>query len=198
MDRLQRIDQLKAEAAAGRERIRQRQQQREADPIAMSDYLRRKQSDIPNGNITVVEREAGALVFKQRDDALVTATTDAENQKGWDLWLRRHLDNERAEVFDIIARQMAEFAYEYLAEKLAPLKTEIADLKRTLVERDERAKALGELKHELAGERVEREALQLSSALAARDARIDALEDKLQILLRFLSLSGLEPPKGVW
>jgi hypothetical protein len=122
---------------------------------------------------------------------------DPESSARWNKWIDGRLETERAEVLDIITKAMGEFASEYTHEKLAPLKAEIADLKRTLVEREERVKAIAEVKRELVGERVEREALQLSAALAARDARIAGLEDRLQMLLRFLSLSGYDLPRGM-
>jgi hypothetical protein len=143
--------------------------------------------------------ERNVLVFKTREDALapIGPDPDATNAEAWERWLRGHLNIERAEIFNTVAEQMAEFASEYVGEKLQPLRSEIADLRRTLAERDERTKALGELRHELAGERVEREALQLSSALAARDAKIAALEDRLQMLLKFLNVSGYDLPRGM-
>ena len=127
----------------------------------------------------------------------MTALDTAADWSAWQAWLDGHLNVLRSEMMEAVAEGMAEFASTYVAERLAPLQSEIAALKHVLQERDERAKALGELKHELAGERVEREALQLSAALVARDAKIAALEDKLQMLLRFLSLQGVDLPRGM-
>jgi hypothetical protein len=87
-----------------------------------------------------------------------------------------------------LANAPAPAAAEHGAE-IALLKARIAELKRTLEEREERATAIAEAKRQHAGERVEHEALRLSAALAVRDQRIELLEQKLAMLLRFLSLS---------
>jgi hypothetical protein len=196
MDTRERIEELRAQAAEHRANIARRQAEREADPGKMQDYLMGEETTSSREEVRTKKSSDAGLVFKQRDDALVAATTDAENQAGWDLWLRRHLDNERAEIFEAVAREMAEFACEYVCEKLAPLKTEIADLRRALQEREERAAAIAEVKKQYAGERVEHEALQLAAALAVRDAKIEKLEAQLGMLLRFLNVSGFDLPRG--
>jgi hypothetical protein len=132
IERLERIAQLKAEAEEGRERIRQRQEERERDPIAYDNFLRAECS-------SYVAREAmpGELVYKDRYDALVpvrTDDTDAVNAAGWDRWVKAHLAIERAEVLDQVARTVAEFASIYVHEKLQPLRRELADVKAENVE----------------------------------------------------------------
>ena len=94
-----------------------------------------------------------------------------------------------------LANAPAPAAAEHGAE-IALLKARIAELKRTLQEREERATAIAEAKRQHAGERVEHEALRLSAALALRDQRIELLEEKLAMLLRFLSLSH-DLPEGI-
>jgi hypothetical protein len=191
----ERIAQLQAEAEAHRAHIAEREGARERDPIAMADYLRSEHDHIPKEN--KVERDAGGLLFRQQDNALVSAPEAAADWSAWQAWLDGHLNVLRAEMMEAVAEGMAEFANEYIAEKLAPLQTELTDLRRTLQERDERAVAIAEVKKQYAGERAEREALALAAALTVRDAKIEKLEMQLGILLRFLSLSGLEPPKGL-
>jgi hypothetical protein len=196
-ERAARIQQLQGDVDQHRENIRQREEARAQNPILMDEYIRGEQQTAP------VQRDVGqaGLQYRVTETAAVTATAepfemDAESSARWNGWLDKRFEVERRENFDIIARQMAEFVSEYLHQKLQPLRTEIGDLRRDLAARDERARALGEVKRELAGERVEREALQLASALAARDAKIEKLEEKLGMLLRFLSLQGYDLPKG--
>jgi hypothetical protein len=195
MDREERIEQLQREADEGRERIRQRQEERERDPAKMHDWLKLSHDNSKRHSVTASHE----IIHKEMpiERQLPAEFSAAQNAEGWNHWIKAHLANERAELIDVLTRTIGEFASQYVHEKLQPLRTEIADLRRTLVERDERARALAEVKREVAGERVEREALQLSAALAARDAKIAALEDRMQILLRFLSLSGIDPPKGL-
>jgi hypothetical protein len=107
------------------------------------------------------------------------------------------LANERAETVELLTKTLGEFAVEFARQEVAPLKTEIAELRRTLVERDERAHAVAEAKRQHAGERVEYEALQLSAALAARDAKIEKLETQIRMLCSFLSVGGYDLPKGL-
>jgi hypothetical protein len=199
--RLDQIDQLQAEIDEGRARIRQRQEQREQNPAEMQDWLMDgapSRSEAHRERSVQREGPAGDLVYKERPEALVTAAAAGEQDwSAWERWMAAHQANLKTEIYDALAVGMAEFASEYVSEKLAPLKVEIADLKRTLAERDERAKAIAEVKREVAGERVEREALQLASALAVRDAKIEKLETQVRMLCSFLSVSGVDLPKGL-
>jgi hypothetical protein len=188
-EKLDRIAQLKTETDEHRANIAERQAAREANPLAYDDYLRQR------------EAPARDLVFKKRDDALAPVAADnaddAENQKGWDLWIRRHLDIERKGLIAAIEQDVGDVAARLRAE----FKGEIAKLEEARVTREqaqaEKTAALVEVRKELVLERNARERTQLEAALAQRDARIGALEERLSMLARFLSLQGLEPPKGV-
>jgi hypothetical protein len=221
LERLNRIAELKQKADAGRARIAARVAAREADPFSEIEQLladRRLTKDENDLGYTrpvraslVRKSDPGGLLYRitdnnapasdrGADDGPSDTDIDAENarnQKGWDDWIAAHLRNERGALLDMVTEAVAEFTSGYVSEKLQPLRTEIADLKRALAEREQRAAAISEVKKQYAGERLERDALQLSSALALRDARIAALEDRLQMLLRFLSLSDINPPKGL-
>jgi hypothetical protein len=200
--RLDRIDQLQAEIVEGHARIRQRQEQRAADPCLEQDWL---MGDAPSrlegqgGAPVQREGPAGDLVYRRTEDALQPAAgaMDAANAEGWNRWVKAHLANERAEIIELLIQALGEFGVEFTREKVAPLEAKIADLRRTLQERDERTKAIAEIKREVAGERVEREALQLSAALAVRDAKIEKLETQIRMLCSFLSVSGVDLPKGL-
>jgi hypothetical protein len=141
--------------------------------------------------------ERNVLVFKTRADALapVGADTDEVNATAWNAWLKAHLAIERRGLLDALAHDICEIMDAVREEREAGearLRREITELRRQLAEREERGAAIAEIRREYAG--VERE--RTDSALAQRDARISALEDKLQMLLRFLSLQGLDLPRG--
>ena len=210
MDREERIEQLQRETEEHKASIAAREAARERDPIAYDDFVMREGR--AGLRFRTQENTAPALptyveMYHDRNDPshkFLVHNLDARaefNQKGWDEWVKGHIKNsltsERTEVLDQVARTVAEFTSQYIHEKMQPLRTEIDNLKRALAERDERARAIAEVKREAAGERVEREALQLSSALAARDAKIAALEERLQMLLRFLSVSGYDLQRGM-
>jgi hypothetical protein len=203
LDRLERINQLQRDNDAARERLAEEERRRAADPIKMDDYRRAEQeAEAAAERDAYVRHRADerGMIHKTTRDALVSvpmADADAENERGWNEWVKAHLANERAEMMDIVARAMAEFTSEYTRERLQPLEAEIAELRRVLAERDERSKALAEIKREFAGERAEAEALQLASALAARDHRIEQLETQVRMLCGFLSVGGYTLPKDL-
>jgi DNA repair exonuclease SbcCD ATPase subunit len=106
-------------------------------------------------------------------------------------------DGEAYPPLDQLHETIAMFVSEYVRHKLGErdtalntLRAEVEALKAALREREERASAIAEVKRQYEGERVEHEALRLSSALSARDAKIEKLETQLQMLCKFLSLSG--------
>jgi hypothetical protein len=213
VERLATIQELQEQIDAGRERIEERRRQREEDPIAFDDCLRaERQAEAER--VAYVQRKVDAegLLYRTTwNEPAPAARADAgpldadgaaldenaRNQKGWDDWIAAHLRNERGELLDMITEAVAEFTSEYVSKKLQPLRTEIADLKRALAEREERAAAISEVKKQYAGERVEREALQLSSALGVRDARIERLEMQVKMLCGFLSVGGYTLPKDL-
>jgi hypothetical protein len=196
-ERIAHIQQLQREADEGRERIRRRQEERESNPELEHDFIMAEAAETQRRAPVQREAPAGALVYRERHDALVTVPEANADWSQWEAWLDGHLEVLRSEVADSVARAIGLVIASTRKEIEAKFKAEIADLRRAVAERDERAKALADVKREFASERAEREALQLSAALAARDARITALEDRLQMLLRFLSLSGIDPPRGL-
>jgi hypothetical protein len=199
MDRLERIAQLKAEADEARENIRQRQEARERDPSAMHDYLMAQtQRSAP------VQRDVGhaELLYRVTETApthIPAADGDAANAESWDnwdKWLKAHLTIERRGLIAALEQDVGEIAARLRTEREAgeaALRREITELRRDLTAREERAVAVAEVRKQYVG--LERE--RLETELASRDTRIAALEQRLQMLCHFLSLSGLEPPHGV-
>jgi len=72
----------------------------------------------------------------------------------------------------------------------AALRREITELRRELQHAEDRRVAVAEVRRQFTGELDQQR-------LAERDVRIASLEQRLDMLARFLSLQGLEPPKGV-
>jgi hypothetical protein len=60
----------------------------------------------------------------------------------------------------------------------------------------ERTQYINELRREVADVQVKLQNKEIDAALAERDARITQLETQLQMLLRFLSISGVDLPRG--
>ena len=144
------------------------------------------------------ESSQAGLVFKTNSNALVpvpAADADTQNEQAWNLWIRRHLDVERKGLLDALERDMADTVATLRTERnadTAALRRELTELRRTMQEREERAAAVAEVRKQYVG--LERQ--QLQTELASRDTRITALEERLQMLLRFLSINGLDP-KGL-
>jgi hypothetical protein len=60
----------------------------------------------------------------------------------------------------------------------------------------ERTQYINELRRDVASVQVKLQNKEIDAALAERDAKISAIEERLQMLLRFLSISGVDPPRG--
>ena len=199
-ERLDRIDELKASNDQLHAERDGRARARELDPFAYDDYLRAERSAEPERG-AYVQRESSqaGLVFKTNSNALVpvpAADADTQNEQAWNLWIRRHLDVERKGLLDALERDMADTVATLRTERnadTAALRRELTELRRTMQEREERAAAVAEVRKQYVG--LERQ--QLQTELASRDTRITALEERLQMLLRFLSLSGIDPPRGL-
>jgi hypothetical protein len=197
-ERAERIQQLQGDVDQHRSNIRQREEARAQNPILMHDHLMStREADAAPQPVAPVQREADPAGLLYRVTETAPVVMSAEDSARWNAWIDGRLQTERAEVFDIIARQMGEGMSEYTHLKLEPIRRELADLRRTLEERDERGRAVAEVRRELQGERVERQALELSAALERRDARIAALEQRVDMLLRHMSLMGVTPPREV-
>jgi hypothetical protein len=187
MDRLTRIDELRREADEARENIRQRQEARECDPSAMHDYL-------------MVQRDAGrtGLLYRVTETAPTPAPAadvdvDAVNTEGWDKWLKAHLTIERRGLIEALEQDVGEIAARLRAEREAgeaALRREITELRRELQYAEDRRVAVAEVRRQFTGELDQQR-------LAERDSRIASLEQRMDMLLRFLSLQGIEPPQGV-
>jgi|SRR6516165_5948249 hypothetical protein len=198
-ERLDRIDELKASNDQLHAERDGRARARELDPFAYDDYLRAERSAEPERG-AYVQRESSqaGLVFKTNSNALVpvpAADADTQNEQAWNLWIRRHLDVERKGLLDALERDMADTVATLRTERnadTAALRRELTELRRTMQEREERAAAVAEVRKQYVG--LERQ--QLQTELASRDTRITALEERLQMLLRFLSINGLDP-KGL-
>ena len=198
-ERLDRIDELKASNDQLHAERDGRARARELDPFAYDDYLLAERSAEPERG-AYVQRESSqaGLVFKTNSNALVpvpAADADTQNEQAWNLWIRRHLDVERKGLLDALERDMADTVATLRTERnadTAALRRELTELRRTMQEREERAAAVAEVRKQYVG--LERQ--QLQTELASRDTRITALEERLQMLLRFLSINGLDP-KGL-
>ena len=198
-ERLDRIDELKASNDQLHAERDGRARARELDPFAYDDYLRAERSAEPErGAFVQRESSQAGLVFKTNSNALVpvpAADADTQNEQAWNLWIRRHLDVERKGLLDALERDMADTVATLRTERnadTAALRRELTELRRTMQEREERAAAVAEVRKQYVG--LERQ--QLQTELASRDTRITALEERLQMLLRFLSINGLDP-KGL-
>jgi hypothetical protein len=200
--RLGRIDELRRQADEGRENIRRPEEERAQNPILMHDFIMAE----TQGAAPVLQREvpAGELEYRVIENAIsqpaatsITTLSEADSV-GWNSWFDARVNPIVKEIDDGFgaALRRIEYIEDTYNKAVRDLKIEIASLKRALEERDARAAAISELKREFQGERTEHQALQLASALAARDAKIEKLEEKLGMLLRFLSLQGYDLPGG--
>jgi hypothetical protein len=78
-------------------------------------------------------------------------------------------------------------------------KLERAELTRTVRDQTiiERSGRISELMRDNAASRAELARQQFDQAFSQRDARLRTMEEKFAMLLQFLSLQGLDPPKGL-
>jgi hypothetical protein len=198
-----RIQRLQAEVEAHCADIAAREDARAQNPILMHDYLRSEREAAPAPQPQPpLQREASSadLVFKTTENALAPVQTpvtmDAKTQEPWDAWLLAHLRNERTDLLDGLEKGLCEMMDAVRADREAgdaAVRRELTELRRELAASEERRAAVAEVRKQFAG--VERE--RLESTLALRDARIAALEQRMDTLMRFMSLQGYEPPKGV-
>jgi hypothetical protein len=139
-ERLNLIDKLRAESAAGRERIRQRQEARERDPCLEHDHLMAEASE-PQRKPLVQKSDTADLVYRvHENDALLPAAAGepaaSEDWSGWDRWLGAHLGIARRDLLDTVSKALGEIIgteraamrQERDAEMLK-LRAELAELK---------------------------------------------------------------------
>jgi hypothetical protein len=84
------------------------------------------------------ESDDDGLVYKDHDNAALqpAPATEAEAQdwSGWEKWLRGHLDNERAEMLDLLAKAMGEVIAEERAAARRERDTELLKVRAELAE----------------------------------------------------------------
>jgi hypothetical protein len=138
-ERLDLIDRLRRENDEGRERIRQRQEERESNPELEQDYLLAERP----GASPLVTREApqGIRYRQHENNAPAPAPSGDTAWSAWEGWLNGHLNILRQEMAGIVSEAigiaLAETRKEVEAEferKLAALRTENAELKGRLGE----------------------------------------------------------------
>jgi len=142
--RIQRQEALREQAAAGRERIRRRQEEREAlaeraqyDTAAAIEYdnlLRAEQACEPQGSPYMQKSDD--------DDSLVYKTHDDADWSGWERWIAGHLDIERRRMQDevvdgllAVEKDMREEMVEALMRRdreISDLRAEVAECKGML------------------------------------------------------------------
>ena len=193
------------------------------------------QKEAPAGDL-VLRRQENALVVSSEPVTSAAAVMDAEASKAWNEWWDGRAAVERAEIYEAVGKGMAEFASEYVHEKLQPFKTEIAGLKAENVElkgmlssalstldavrataeaaqqqqqaekrerqiRDEtireRSARIADLQRDNAASHAELARAQLAQAFGRCDQRFELLEEKIAMLLRLMSLSGVDLPRGL-
>jgi hypothetical protein len=191
-ERLDLVDTLKAANAESRERIRQRQEERERNPELMDDHLRAERSAELGPSPPVSETgEPGALVYKRFENPPAPAPEPGgEPSDG---------DHELAHAIDVFAaaveRKLAAIERENDELRDAVARLQKSDEQRRTRDQviAERSGRITELQRENAASHTELAAEQLAKSFAARDHRLDLVETKLGMLLKYL---GADLPRG--
>jgi hypothetical protein len=188
--RLQVIADLEEKIAEGKQRIAEHQVQRESDPIAYDNFLRAEREDEAR-RTAKVPVDVPDMIYKEYLPAV--PTIEKQDWSGWEKWMRAHLANERAVIYGAVNKLFEAMQLDVIDafDKLR------AETKAQFDAQIEKANALSDVRKQLSTEHGERERLKYETDLAARDARIATLETQVQMLCRFLSVSGLDPPKGI-
>jgi hypothetical protein len=175
-ERLDLIDRLKRENDEARERLRQRQEEREQNPELMDDYLR--ECDREPVRAVYVEREAsaGLLYREHHNEALQAAPVADAGASDWNTWFSRSWENHIKAERQVVAEGIGEA----LLETRKELRQEHA---AALVERDRRISAL------------ESEVRELTRKLAVSDDKLKDMRDDLKgsraLVVRLARLEGL-------
>ena len=127
-ERIAHIQQLQREADEGRERIRRRQEERESNPELEHDFIMAEAAETQRRAPVQREAPAGALVYRERHDALVTVPEANADWSQWEAWLAGHLADLRAEVADTVSRAIGIAIATTRKEVEAQFKAESADL----------------------------------------------------------------------
>jgi hypothetical protein len=178
------IEDLQRRSDEGRQRIADAEAKREADPVKMDDYLRSEPAILSTMDNVQSDRDSDELIYKEMPLAKLPTSEDAD-WSGWENWLRAHMDNERELVLTVVGDAMGE------------LQQEVRELRAALASQTEKAAQLSEVKKQASIDRRERERVQRDADLAARDAKIERLELQVKMLCQFLSVSGLDLPRGL-
>jgi len=91
------------------------------------------------------ESDDDGLVYKDHDNAAqqpAPATEAEADWSGWEKWLRGHLNNERAEMLDLLAKAMGEVIAEERAAARRERDTELLKVRAELAELRGRTDAL--------------------------------------------------------
>jgi DNA repair exonuclease SbcCD ATPase subunit len=183
-ERLDMIDRLQREADEGRERIRQRQEQCEHDPVAAAHDLAQMMDAEPVGRPPVSENDEPEVIYKDFTNAPLDPTPEPAAMP------------PPGVTPEAIAEGIGEVAFELRRE----LRAEISELRRRLDARDERDRTvaersgrIAELQRENAVARRQAERAQLDKALDEYGTRLGRLETELGMLLKFI---GADLPRG--
>jgi hypothetical protein len=129
-DREAKIRELRDANDASRAEIARREAELAADPLGFdlvkfadrratgldSDLAYTDARGEPAGEAHMLRTDSRGMLYRQNDDALpapapasaLTPSSGDDEWKGWNDWLRAHLDNERADLLDIVARALSE------------------------------------------------------------------------------------------
>jgi len=131
MDRLERIAELKRQADQGRERIRQREEERERNPNAMQEHLladariTKNPTDYcfsdPIGELPVSKTDEPAIIYRRYDGNASAPAPEPEPEPSDD-------DDEFADAFDRFSEATADALVDD-ARRIAELERANAELK---------------------------------------------------------------------
>ena len=195
--RLDRIDELQRQIDEGRERIRQRQEERERNPELMDDHLRAERDCEPAGT-AYTQREAPAadLVYRRYEGAPTPAATAETATADWNAWFTAGFDAHYAPeceaLIELLTESIAEFVTEYVGGKLVERDREIDVLKGEL--RETKAMLADVLKqfeqHKTFADKLEAD----RTGLKVRLARLEGMfHGKLNQLAQVADHAGLLP-----
>jgi hypothetical protein len=148
-----------------------------------------------DGNLTIAQAD----LREELENTIVEVIVGLRHE--WDQRIVA-LANENRELKGMLGDLLAKFAS--CNERATKQQAELIELKQLERARISREQALietrdyiAEVKRQAADMHIQLENQRLETALAARDARIEKLETQVHMLCSFLSVSGLNLPKGL-
>src|SRR6516225_1736449 len=123
-----RIQQLEREIAAGRQRIAERQRQREGNPALEQDFLMAEAAETQRAAYVQRRADERGIVRMTTENALAPAPAANADWSQWEAWLAGHLADLRAEVADTVSRAIGIAIASTRKEGEAQFKAESADL----------------------------------------------------------------------